>query len=169
MTNETRFLSVAEVVAEQERQLANYAGGLPGIRDEGQLKAAVELPAMTFGGEPLLKSPAAIASGYLTYLVRDHVFEQGNKRIGLASAIIFLAVNGHRVEASNEALTDLVMSMASVGDARESVEAFFDANNDGVGDMVLDFNLGGSVTLLGVSNYQAIEFDRGGLFADTLF
>jgi prophage maintenance system killer protein len=56
------------------------------------------------------------------------VFEQGNKRIGLASAIIFLAVNGHRVEASNEALTDLVMSMASVGDARESVEAFFDAN-----------------------------------------
>jgi death-on-curing protein len=128
MTRQTRYLSVAEVVTEQERQLANYAGGLPGIRDEGQLKAAVELPAMTFGGEPLLKSPAAIASGYLTYLVRDHVFEQGNKRIGLASAIIFLAVNGHRVSASNEALTNLVMTMASVGDGRESVEAFFDAN-----------------------------------------
>jgi len=138
MTKETRFLSVAEVVTEQERQLANYAGGLPGIRDEGQLKAAVELPAMTFGGEPLLKSPAAIASGYLTYLVRDHVFEQGNKRIGLASAIIFLAVNGHRVSASNEALTELVMNMASVGDARESVEAFFDAYTEACEPMSYD-------------------------------
>jgi death on curing protein len=138
MSKEIRFLTVAEVVALQEQQLAKYAGGVPGIRDSGQLAAAVELPAMTFGEDYLLNGLSAMASGYLTYLVRDHVFEQGNKRIGLASALIFLAVNGIKVEASNEELTDLVMNMASVGNTRETVEAFFDAHAVAVEAMSLD-------------------------------
>lgn len=138
MAKEIRFLTVAEVVAQQELQLAKYAGGVPGIRDSGQLAAAVELPAMTFGEDYLLNGLTAMASGYLTYLVRDHVFEQGNKRVGLASALVFLAVNGIKVNASNQALTDLVMNMASVGGSRESVEAFFDANSEAVQPMSLD-------------------------------
>lgn len=138
MSKEIRFLTVAEVVTLQEQQLAKYAGGVPGIRDSGQLAAAVELPAMTFGEDYLLNGLSAMASGYLTYLVRDHVFEQGNKRIGLASALIFLAVNGIKVEASNQELTDLVMNMASVGNTRETVEAFFDAHAVAVQAMSLD-------------------------------
>ena len=138
MTKEIRFLTVAEVVAQQEVQLDKYKGGVPGIRDSGQLAAAVELPAMTFGDDYLLSGLNAMASGYLTYLVRDHVFEQGNKRIGLASALIFLAVNGIKVNASNAELTDLVMNMASVGNSRETVEAFFDAHADAVEPMSLD-------------------------------
>lgn len=137
MSKEIRFLTVAEVVALQEDQLAKYKGGVPGIRDSGQLAAAVELPAMTFGEDYLLNGLNAMASGYLTYLVRDHVFEQGNKRIGLASALIFLAVNGIKVNASNAELTDLVMNMASVGNSRETVEAFFDAHTDAVQPMSL--------------------------------
>ncbi len=135
MSDKIRFLSVDEVVAQQELQLAKYAGGVPGIRDSGQLAAAVELPAMT---HHLTGSLNAAAAGYLTYLVRDHVFEQGNKRIGLASALIFLAVNGYKVNASNEELTELVMTMASVGNSREAVEAFFDAHTEAVSPMSLD-------------------------------
>ena len=135
MSKEIRFLTVDEVVALQEDQLAKYAGGVPGIRDSGQLAAAVELPAMTF---QFTASLNAAASGYLTYLVRDHVFEQGNKRIGLASALVFLAVNGYKVNASNQKLTELVMTMASVGDTREKVEAFFDAHAEAVQPMSLD-------------------------------
>jgi len=138
MTKEIRFLTVAEVVAVQEEQLDKYKGGVPGIRDRGQLAAAVELPAMTFGDSYLLSGLNAMASGYLTYLVRDHVFEQGNKRVGLASALVFLAVNGIKVNASNEALTDLVMNMASAGSSRETVEAFFDAHTEAVEAMSLD-------------------------------
>lgn len=135
MTEEIRFLTVDEVVAQQEQQLAKYKGGVPGIRDSSQLAAAVELPAMT---HHLTGSLNAAAAGYLTYLVRDHVFEQGNKRIGLASALIFLAINGYKVNASNEELTGLVMKMASVGNTRESVEAFFDAHAEAVQPMSLD-------------------------------
>ncbi len=135
MTKEVQFLTVAEVVSLQEEQLAKYAGGVPGIRDRGQLAAAVELPAMT---HHLTGSLSAAASGYLTYLVRDHVFEQGNKRIGLASALIFLALNGYKVNASNEELTGLVMKMASVGDSREAVEAFFAAHAEVVQPMSLE-------------------------------
>lgn len=135
MTTEIRFLSVAEVVAIQEEQLKEYEGGLPGIRDSGQLAAAVELPQMT---HHLTGSLAAAASGYLTYLVRDHVFEQGNKRVGLASALIFLALNGWKVNATNDQLTELVMKMASVGDSREAVEAFFDAHIEAVEPLSLE-------------------------------
>ena len=135
MSKEIRFLTVAEVVTQQELQLEKYAGGVPGIRDSGQLAAAVELPAMT---HHLTGSLNAAAAGYLTYLVRDHVFEQGNKRIGLASAVIFLAVNGYKVNATNEELTDLVMKMATVGDSREVVEAFFDAHTETVQPMSLE-------------------------------
>lgn len=138
MAKEIRFLSVTEVVAEQELQLANYGGGNPGILDSGKLNAAVELPAATFGGAYLLEGLNAMASGYLTYLVRDHVFEQANKRIGLAASLIFLAVNGIKVTASNDAVIDLVLKMASVGGSREEVEAFFDANTVATNPLSLD-------------------------------
>lgn len=135
MSNEVRFLAVDEVIALQETQLEKYKGGVPGIRNSGQLAAAVELPAMTLQFTGRLNAAAA---GYLTYLVRDHVFEQGNKRIGLASALVFLAVNGYKVNATNVELTDLVMTMASTGDTREAVEAFFDAHIEAVEPMSLD-------------------------------
>lgn len=137
MSQAIRFLTVDEVVAEQELQLANYGGGNAGILDYGKLNAAVGLPAATFGGEFLLDGIKGKASGYLTYLVRDHVFEQANKRIGLAAALIFLAVNGLKVTADNASVIDLVLTMASTGSEREEVEAFFDAHTEPCSAMAL--------------------------------
>lgn len=124
-----RFMEKEEVIAEQERQLAYYGGGAPGILDAGKLDGAVNLPRMTFGEDYLLPDLHSMGAAYLTYLVKDHAFEQGNKRIGLAAALIFLRLNGIEVTADNDALIDLTLKVAAEGLSREEAAEFFQANH----------------------------------------
>lgn len=69
-------------------------GGSPGLRDRGLLESAVAAPQASFGGKPLMKDAIEIAAAYLYYLCSNHPFVDGNKRVGLASALVFLQANG---------------------------------------------------------------------------
>jgi len=69
-------------------------GGSAGIRDETLLESAVAAPQATAFGEPLLKDPVEIAAAYLYYICCNHAFVDGNKRVALASCLIFLQVYG---------------------------------------------------------------------------
>ena len=53
-----------------------------------------------------------MASAYLFYLAQNHPFVDGNKRTALVSALTFLWMNDIEVEADEDALTDLVLSVA---------------------------------------------------------
>lgn len=44
-------------------------------------------------GEPLLSDPVEVAAAYLFYLCRNHPFVDGNKRVALASCLVFLREN----------------------------------------------------------------------------
>ena len=44
-------------------------------------------------GEPLLADPVEIAAAYLFYLCRNHAFVDGNKRVALATCLVFLSEN----------------------------------------------------------------------------
>jgi death on curing protein len=46
-----------------------------------------------------------MAAAYLFYIVQNHPFIDGNKRVGLEAALLFLEINGVSVEASDEALS----------------------------------------------------------------
>jgi death-on-curing protein len=41
-----------------------------------------------------------LAAGYAFGLAKNHPFVDGNKRIALATAVMFLELNGYRLEAS---------------------------------------------------------------------
>ena len=69
-------------------------GGRPGIRDRALLESAVAAPQASFEGAALLNDPVEIAAAYLFYLCRNHPFVDGNKRTGLAAALVFLDLNG---------------------------------------------------------------------------
>ena len=69
-------------------------GGLEGIRDLGLLESAVAAPQATFGGESPYADVLEVAAAYLFYLCRNHPFLDGNKRVGMTSAIVFLRLNG---------------------------------------------------------------------------
>lgn len=79
------------VVAVHESLLREF-GGLSGIRDVGIFDPALARPEqlMAYGTPALTDLAAAYAFG----LVRNHPFLDGNKRIGLATAVIFLELNG---------------------------------------------------------------------------
>jgi death on curing protein len=89
--NEPRWVLRETVLALQERLLAEF-GGLAGIRDAGLLDSALARPQQraSYGHPDVFELAAAYAFG----LVRNHPFLDGNKRIGFATAVVFLELNG---------------------------------------------------------------------------
>src|SRR5687768_12741314 len=95
------FLALDEVLEIHRDQLTRY-GGLGGIRDLGLLQSAVAQPQATFAGQFLHADLAEMAAAYLFHIVQNHPFLDGNKRVGAVSAIVFLKMNDHEIEATND-------------------------------------------------------------------
>ena len=68
-------------------------GGAGGLREQALLESAVVAPQATMMGEPLLSEPVEVAAAYLFYLCRNHAFVDGNKRVALATCLVFLSEN----------------------------------------------------------------------------
>jgi len=88
---EPRWLSVEAVRALHAEQIELF-GGEAGLPHPGSLEAALARPQNAFsrGRTPDLAGLAAI---YLVDLVRAHAFVDGNRRVGSATALVFLALN----------------------------------------------------------------------------
>ena len=84
---------MAAVKAVHAEVLAAH-GGAAGLQNEGLLESAVAAPQATMMGEPLISDPVEIAAAYLFYLCRNHPFVDGNKRVALATCLVFLSENG---------------------------------------------------------------------------
>jgi len=106
-----RFLSLEQVLAIHADQIDRYGGSL-GVRDLGLLKSALGMPGATFGGEFLHPTLQEMAAAYLFHLTQNHPFVDGNKRIGLAAMIGFLALNDLWIESAPGELLDLVFRVA---------------------------------------------------------
>lgn len=88
---EPRWVLREAVLALHERLLAEF-GGLGGLRDPGMFDSALARPQQLFAyGKP---NVCALAAAYAFGLVRNHPFLDGNKRIGFATAVLFLELNG---------------------------------------------------------------------------
>lgn len=69
-------------------------GGSPGLRSRELLESAVAAPQATKMGVPMISDPIEIAAAYLFYLCSNHAFVDGNKRVALATCLVFLSENG---------------------------------------------------------------------------
>lgn len=105
------FLTVDDVIALHAGQLARY-GGAAGLRDGTLLDSAVAQPQASFGGEWLHPDVWMMAAAYLFHLVQNHPFVDGNKRTGLLSALVFLALNGVMLDQATPVLYDITMAVA---------------------------------------------------------
>ena len=105
------FLEVEHVLILHEEQIEEF-GGTHGVRDLGLLTSAVVQPQSTFGGELLHSSLFDMAAAYLFHLVSNHPFFDGNKRVGLAAALVFLKLNGEPIRQSTSELYDLTLAVA---------------------------------------------------------
>ena len=117
------FLTLDEALAIHAHQIERYGGAL-GLRDRGLLESALAMPEATFAGEYLHPSLPEQAAAYLFHLVKNHPFVDGNKRVGLASSLAFLRLNGIRIRATDDDLVDLVMGVAEGRQTKADVAVF---------------------------------------------
>jgi death on curing protein len=95
--DEPRWITKKAALAISERLLAEH-GGARGIRGEGSLEAALAAPRNHFYySGPDLFTLAAVHAHAVT---RNHPFLDGNKRVTLTLAGVFLRINGWRLLAS---------------------------------------------------------------------
>lgn len=100
----TKYLTIKEVL-ELHVMLINRFGGAAGIRDLGLLASALERPKTGYY-DTLCEQAVALAQS----LVTNHAFIDGNKRVGALSMIVFLALNGYRLNMSNDELVSFIIN-----------------------------------------------------------
>lgn len=112
-----RFLTVAEVSLIHMDQIQQYGGSL-GLRDSMLLSSAVAMPEARFSGNYLHADIFEMAAAYLFHLCQNHPFVDGNKRVALASCLVFLDINGITIFDPNQELYDLVIDV-TLGKAKK--------------------------------------------------
>jgi death-on-curing protein len=109
--SDIRWLTRRMVEAFHQESLARF-GGASGVRDEGLLESALARPQNRAAYEDDA-TIFALAADYCFGIVRNHPFVDGNKRAGLLSARVFLALNGHRFEPDEAMTVEMIRGLAA--------------------------------------------------------
>jgi hypothetical protein len=92
-THPTAFVMSYEAAMEIVKAMKTGFGGLFGLEKDQGFKSALGAIYQTFGGEELYPSIEEKAANLFYFVVKDHASIDGNKRIGAALFIAFLAGN----------------------------------------------------------------------------
>ena len=104
-------LTVNDIMLLHEK-IIDKTGGIRGVRDIGLLEMAVSSPFASFGGEDLYKTLEEKAKQLCNSLIKNHPFSDGNKRIGILAMLVFLDLNGKRLNITNEEIISLGLNTA---------------------------------------------------------
>ena len=127
MSPSQKFLTFEQVLTLHKLQIEQF-GGSHGLKDEGLLLSALAQPEAGFGEDYLHKDLHEMAAAYLFHLVKNHAFNDGNKRIAALSASVFLQVNGLKVVAVEDEFEKLVLDAAQSLVTKDQIAEFFRKN-----------------------------------------
>lgn len=105
-------LSVLQVMEIHEAVIDAF-GGARGMRDRGLLESAIGAVQASASGNSVFADLPEIAAAYLFYLCRNLPFVDGNQRVGMASAIVYLRLNGVAPAPDSKAWERLVLDVAN--------------------------------------------------------
>jgi death on curing protein len=92
--------------------LVNALGAGP-VRDLGLLDSACHRPQAGFFGQEAYPTLSGKAAALMHSLACNHALVDGNKRLALLATVVFLRVNGHRLDLTDDEAFDLTMSVAA--------------------------------------------------------
>ncbi len=118
------FITLAEVIEIHKNQISLY-GGQEGIRDINLLSSALALPKSTFDGEYLHKNIYEMAAAYAYHICPNHPFIDGNKRVALVTALVFLEFNGIDINDPKGLLYDAMMNISKGEVGKKQIEEIF--------------------------------------------
>ena len=113
-----RHLSTLEILDLHER-IVEQSGGATGLRDPDALASSISQPHQTFDGVELYPTIPEKAAALAFFLVRNHPFVDGNKRIGHAALEVTLVLNGLELAASVAEQERIILSLAAGRLSRE--------------------------------------------------
>jgi death-on-curing family protein len=104
ITYEIQYDEAKAAIAELKRQLISQkeATELFGNEKDESFKSSLQSIVQTFGGQYLYPSIEEQAAHLLYFVIKNHSFTDGNKRIGAFLFIWFLEKNKHRFKKSGE-------------------------------------------------------------------
>lgn len=115
-----------ETIVQMHDIFIDEFGGLKGIRDVNLLISATEIPKTTMFGHDLYSTIYDKAAAYLFHIVKNHPFNDGNKRTASMTAYMFLKLNKTTILFSDEAYEQLVVDVAEGKKIKEDVSYFFE-------------------------------------------
>jgi len=118
------FLSVADVIEIHERVIVEF-GGHAGLRDRGLLESAVAMPHAMFSEQYLHPELPDMAAAYHFHLCANHPFADGNKRVAVTAAEVFLLANGLELHCTDGELEEITLGVASSLLTKEQVTEFY--------------------------------------------
>jgi death on curing protein len=121
-----RWVPKSAVLAIHEMLIAEH-GGAPGILSDDLLEASLASPLNLLAyGSP---DPFDLAAKYAVSLTSNHPFRDGNKRIALTIAGVFLEMNGHRLTASEQDAVSAVLAISTRELDEQGFAAWLRANS----------------------------------------
>ena len=116
-----------ETVLTLHEQLLAEFGGLSGVRDAGLLDSALARPQNLLAyGQP---DSFDLAASYGFGIVKNHPFNDGNKRTGFAVGVLFLELNGYRFQAAEADATVRTLALAAGAMNEAQYGAWLKANS----------------------------------------
>ena len=113
-------------VLRMHMELIAATGGSSGIRDEALLDVALVAPFMSFGGVDLYPSLEQKAARLGYGLIKNHAMIDGNKRIGAHAMLVFLALNGIRLQYTQEELYTIILDVAAGKSPQENLRTWIE-------------------------------------------
>ncbi len=127
----TTYLSPQQVLFIHARLLAE-TGGEPGLFNLGLLESAVARPRATFDGVDLYSTLEDKAAALMESLTLNHPFMDGNKRVAIVAAALFLRRNSRELAVENVELERFTMAVARGSVAASEIQAWFRAHSVGL-------------------------------------
>jgi death-on-curing protein len=107
VTQGVEYLSLEDLLG-----LVNALGAGP-VRDLGLLDSACHRPQAGFFGQEAYPTLAGKAAALMHSLAGNHSLVDGNKRLALLATVVFLRINGHCIDLTDDEAFDLTVSVAA--------------------------------------------------------
>ncbi len=112
---------LTEAVITMHKMLVAEHGGSSIVRDRGLLDSALARPKDLFASAKTKPTLPALAAAYAFGIIKDHPFVDGNERVALTAAAVFLEINGATFDASEAETVIMFRNLAAGGMGEEEL------------------------------------------------
>jgi len=126
---EPRWLTETILMMIHAQQVERY-GGAHGMLAPNVVRSAIARPMNRWSCDEDADL-ADLAASYMVGFARTQGFNDGNERTGLATALVFLRLNGHALHVPGEELYALTMKVANNEVDEEIVAAYLRSRMEG--------------------------------------